>query len=213
MSGSLTQEKALTFRIAHRDNVPWIMANGMHCRNSTIRDPNFVTIGNSDLIDKRHSRQVPCHPRGTLSDYVPFYFTPFTPMLLNIKTGFNGVRQRQLDEIVIFVSSLPKLRAEGVPFLFTDRHAYLATAQFSDDLAMLSWLDWDVLRRRDFERDPEDPAKIERYQAEALVHRHVPMNAMLGVVCYNHSVSGWVKSVAEAQGCALQVIAKSGWYI
>ena len=68
----------------------------MHCRNSTIRDPNFVPIGNADLIDKRHTRQVRCPPGGTLSDYVPFYFTPFTPMLLNIKTGFNGVRQRSL---------------------------------------------------------------------------------------------------------------------
>ena len=104
------------------------MANGMYCRNSAIRDPGFVAIGNTDLIDKRHYRQVPCHPHGTLSDYVPFYFTPFTPMFLNIKTGFNGVRQRPLDEIVIFVSSLTRLHTDGVPFLFTDRHAYLMTA-------------------------------------------------------------------------------------
>jgi hypothetical protein len=60
------------------------MANGMHCRNSAIHDPGFVAIGNADLIDKRHYRQVPFHPHGTLSDYVPFYFTPFTPMFLNI---------------------------------------------------------------------------------------------------------------------------------
>jgi len=213
MSGNLTQERAFIFRIVHRDNVPWILANGMHCGNSTISDPKFVAIGNADLIDKRHNRRVPCHPNGTLSDYVPFYFTPFTPMFLNIKTGFNGVRQRPLDEIVIFVSSLPKLRAEGVPFLFTDRHANLATAQFSDDLAMLNWIDWERLRRRDFRRDAEDPAKVERYQAEALIHQHVPTNAMLGVVCYNSSISGWVEGVAKAQRCALRVIAKSGWYV
>jgi hypothetical protein len=213
MSGSLNREKALIFRIAHRDNVPWIIANGMHCRNASIRDPKFVAIGNVDLIDKRHSRQVPCHPHGTLSDYVPFYFTPFTPMFLNIKTGFNGVRQRSLDEIVIFVSSLHRLRAEGVPFLFTDRHAYLATAQFSDDLAQLSWIDWDKLRQRDFRRDPEDLARVERYQAEALVHGHLPVNAMLGVMCYNDTVSSRVRGAAEAQGCALPIITKSGWYV
>ncbi len=45
MSGSLNQEKALIFRITHRDNVPWIITNGMHCRNSGIHDPNFVSIG------------------------------------------------------------------------------------------------------------------------------------------------------------------------
>jgi ssDNA thymidine ADP-ribosyltransferase, DarT len=99
-----------------RDNVPWIMANGMHARNSGVVDPNFVPIGNPDLIDKRHSRRVPCAPHGTLSDYVPFYFTPFTPMLFNIKTGFNGVQRRPLDEVVIFVSSLRKL--EGAMYFF-----------------------------------------------------------------------------------------------
>jgi hypothetical protein len=75
------------------------------------------------LIDKRHDRDIPCAPFGTLSDYVPFYFTPFTPMLLNIKTGYNGIRKRPVEEIVIFVSPLPVLRKKGVPFLFTDRHA------------------------------------------------------------------------------------------
>jgi hypothetical protein len=35
-------------------------------------------------------------------------------MLLNVKTGFNGVRQRPDDEFATFVSSLTKLRADGV---------------------------------------------------------------------------------------------------
>ncbi len=213
VSSTLAQEKALIFRIAHRDNVPWIMTNGMHARNSGVRDPKFTTIGNTDLIDKRHYRQVPCAPGGTLSDYVPFYFTPFTPMILNIKTGFNGVPRKPLDEIVIFVSSLTKLHADGIPFLFTDRHAYLTTAQFSDDLANLSWIDWALLRLRDFRKNPEDPAKVERYQAEALVHQHLPTSALIGVVCYNSVVSDWVQSMVHARGCAIKVIAKSGWYV
>ncbi len=213
MPGSLSPERAFIFRILHRDNVPWILENGMHCRDSTIRDPNFVPVGNADLIDMRHTRQVPCPPRGTLSDYVPFYFTPFTPMFLNIMTGFNGVRQRSPDEIVIFVSSLPKLRAEGVPFLFTDRHAYLAAARFSDDLAMLGWMDWERLRRRDFRKDPEDPAKVERYQAEALVHRHLPTHAMLGIVCYDDAVSTAVERQAAACGCAIRATTRPGWYV
>jgi hypothetical protein len=213
MSGSLTREKALIFRIAHRDNVPWIVANGMCCKNSPTVDPKFVTIGNPDLIDKRHDRKVPCAPFGTLSDYVPFYFTPFTPMLLNIKTGFNGIRKRPIDEIVIFVSSLPKLAEYAIPFLFTDRHAYLAAAQFSADTSLLGRIDWDILRRRDFKRDPEDPGKFERYQAEALVHQNLPMKAVLGVVCYTDAVSAGVQREAAACGHRLQVISKPGWYV
>ena len=211
MSGNLTQEKALIFRITHRDNVPWIVANGLHCRNAAVPDPQFVTIGNPSLIDTRHHRQVPCEPFGTLSDYVPFYFTPFSPMLLNIKTGFNGVRQRQRDEIVVLVSSLPRLHAKGIRFLFTDRHANLAAAQFSADMTLLDRIDWAILRRRDFKRDPEDPGKFERYQAEALIYEHLPVDAIIGIVCANDSVTAAVKEAVSSCGHPLNVVTRSGW--
>ncbi|MEO1609407.1 MAG: DarT ssDNA thymidine ADP-ribosyltransferase family protein [Pseudomonadota bacterium] len=55
---------------------------------------------------KRKHRNVPCIPGGTLSDYVPFYFTPFTPMLYNIKTRYGGVSQNPMEDIIILVSSL-----------------------------------------------------------------------------------------------------------
>jgi hypothetical protein len=114
----------------HRDNVAWALKNGLHCRNATHVDRTFVNIGNQDLINKRHMRQVPILPGGTLSDYVPFYFTPHSPMLLNISTGWGGIEKRSNDEIVIFVSSLPQLHKCGVKFIHTDRHANLLTAQF-----------------------------------------------------------------------------------
>ena len=77
----------------------------------------------------RKAHPVPCGPRGTLGDYVPFYFTPFTPMLYNIKTGFNGIPKKPIEEIVILVSSLHHLKEKGIPFVFTDRHAKLKLAQ------------------------------------------------------------------------------------
>ena len=108
----LNPEKALIFRITHRDNIEWILGNGLHCRDSEIVDPNFVNIGNAELIDKRSSRRIDIPP-GDSSDYVPFYFTPFSPMLLNISTGYNGITQRANEEIVIIVSSLRELDASG----------------------------------------------------------------------------------------------------
>ena len=88
---NLNPEKALIWRIVHRDNLSWILDNGLHCANSTVQSPNYINIGNSDLIDKRRHRRVPIPPGGTLSDYVPFYFTPFSVMMKNIqrlKIGF-----------------------------------------------------------------------------------------------------------------------------
>jgi O-acetyl-ADP-ribose deacetylase (regulator of RNase III) len=86
MLSELTACNGLIFRITHRNNIPWILDNGLHCRNSKAKDPNFVQIGNPDLISKRHSKVANGPYGGTLSDYVPFYFTPLSPMFYNIKT-------------------------------------------------------------------------------------------------------------------------------
>ena len=99
----LNSENAYIWRIVHRDNLPWIFDNGLHCSNSATQSPTWVNIGNEDLIGRRSHRVVPLQPGGTLSDYVPFYFTPFSPMMYNIHTGVGGVKQRKNDEIVILV--------------------------------------------------------------------------------------------------------------
>src|SRR5216684_5169591 len=154
---TLTPERALIFRITHRANVPWMLENGLHCQSAVVSDPNFVSIGNPELIDRRRSRTVPIPPGGTLNDYVPFYFTPYSPMLLNIKTGY-GVQQRRNDEIAVLISSLPTLKRNGVAYVFTDRHAYLQTASFFDeDDDLEAAVDYPLLWSKNFRREPEHP--------------------------------------------------------
>ncbi|GMQ79493.1 MAG: DUF4433 domain-containing protein [Anaerolineae bacterium] len=212
MSTKLNPNKALIFRIVHRDNVYWILEHGMHCRNFAVQAPHYRTIGNPDLIDKRQHRVVPIPPGGTLSDYVPFYFTPYSPMILNIKTGYGGVARVPNDEIVIFVSSLHKLTELGQPYVFTDRHAYLLNAKFYSKLNELENIDWKILQSRDFKRDPDDPGKIERYQAEALINNHVTADAFLGVVCYTDEIKDQLDQWLDQRGQELKVAKQPGWY-
>lgn len=120
---SLNPEKALIWRIVHRDNLPWILDNGLHCASSEVQAPNYVNIGNAELIDKRRTRRVPIEPSGMLADYVPFYFTPFSVMMQNIHSGWS-VQQRGNDEILILVSSLHRVAELGLPFVFTNAHPY-----------------------------------------------------------------------------------------
>ena len=213
MSGQLNADKAFVFRIVHKNNMPYILTNGLHCRNSRAANSNYVNIGNVDLIDKRSRRLVQLQPGGTLNDYIPFYFTPYTPMLLNIKTGYNGVTKRPLSEIVILVSSLHKLRSIGAKFLFTDRHAYLSTARFFSEIANLDQIDWTILQRRDFRRDNEDLCKVERYQAETLVYGTLPIEGLVGILCYNNEVEAEVNEVIGIRDIELRAIAKPGWYV
>ena len=132
---SLNPEKALIWRIVHRDNLPWILDNGLYCGHSSVKAPSWVSIGNPELIDKRAHHPVRLPPGGLLNDYVPFYFTPFSPMLRNIHTGWGGIQKRPNEEIVILVSSLHHIARLGLPFLFTDSHAYY---QWADTIR--TWL-------------------------------------------------------------------------
>jgi hypothetical protein len=200
VSKDLNPEKAFVFRILHRDNLRWTLSNGLHCAKAQLRDPNFVPIGNADLISRRRVRELPAPHGGTLSDYVPFYFTPHSPMMYNIKTGYNGITRRSNEEILVLVSSFHKLSRIGAKPIFSDRHAYLKTADFfteAEDLERLSWKNW---QNRDFKRDPDDPGKFERYEAECLVPKHLPINGLLGVACYNESARVRAQAVADELG-------------
>jgi hypothetical protein len=64
-----------------------------------------------------------------LSDYVLFYFTPFSIVMYNFDTGYN-VRQVPNEEILILVASLVRIAEMQIPFVFTDQHAYPAMANY-----------------------------------------------------------------------------------
>lgn len=209
-SGLINPEKALIFRITHIRNVPWILDNGIHCHRSTVRDPAFVGIGSTDLISKRNSHAVTVTPGGTLGDYIPFYFTPWSPMLLNIKTG-RGVPRRPMSEIAIIVSSVPKLIELGIPFVVSDRHAY-KLAEFVAGPGGLGRVPWSDLQRRNFKRDPEDPAPFDRYQAEALVHRYLPLDAVLGIACNGIPSQQVLEKELLSRSSKLNLVVRPRWF-
>jgi hypothetical protein len=211
MPAALNAERARIFRIIHRDNVPWILDHGLHAATSNVLDPNFKNIGNPDLIDKRAHRGVAAGPGGTLSDYIPFYFTPFSIMMLNIHTGYN-VKQVPNEEIVILVSSLHRIAELGIEFVFTDQHAYPVAASYFTDLNDLDRVDWDLLNRRDFKHDPDDPGKKERYQAEALIWKHLPAEGLLGICSYADAVDAGIRTELAERNIQIQTIVQKGWY-
>ena len=207
----LTAHKALIFRITDIANVPWILKNGVHCCNSECQDSGFCAIGNPDLIDKRSRWQVPIEPGGVLGDYVPFYFTPHSIMLYNIKTGY-GVKMRPMADIAILATSLHRVVDAGSRFVFTDRHAYLMGARFSSDLAELGRVDWSILNSRDFRIDPNDPGKKPRYMAEALVHHSLPVGALEKIVCHGEEQKRQLEAESHRCGNKTPIVVQPDWY-
>ena len=208
----LTPQNALIFRLTHIDNVAWILDNGLHCKASNVGDPNFVAIGNPDLIQKRTTRRVSAGAGGTLDTYVPFYFTPWSMMLYNLRTGWDGMTRRTPQELVFFVVSLRSLAEHGVPFVFSDRHAFINLATFSTSLDNLKGLPWKLWQNRDFSRNPNDPEKAERYQAEALVHRHLPSREDRRHRCSGDPERTRVEAMVDNCGGQVEVICRRDWF-
>jgi hypothetical protein len=132
-------------------------------------------------------------------------------MMYNIHTGYN-VPHLPNEEILILVSSLVRIAELQIPFVFTDQHAYPAMANYYTDLGDLGEIDWALLNRRDFQHDPDDPAKKERYQAEALIWKHVPLEALLGICSCNAAVDADVKAELAKRNLDVQSSVQRNWY-
>lgn len=203
--------KALIFRITHRDNMKWIINHGLHAPNGQEFDPSHRNIGSLELIGKRSTRAVTLGAVGTLSDYVPFYFTPFSPMMYNIHTGMK-VPPFPNEEIVVMISSLHKVSELKIPVVFTDQHAFRRTAKYFTNLRDLEEVDWDLLNSRNFRNDPDDPGKNDRYQAEALVWKYVPLDALREICCYTSAVENYLNQLLATRKAHLKATIQRGWY-
>ena len=201
----------MIWRVVHLDNVPWLLEHGLPAASSNELAPHYVGIGNEGLIERRQEVEVPIAPGGVLADYVPFYFTPFSPMMYNIRTG-RDVPHVPNGKLVILLSDLHRIAACGLDWLFTDRHAALRLARCHNDLVSLHRIDWDLLRRRDFKRDVDDPEKMDKYQAEALVHRHLPIAAIRGIFVHDEVAVTFLKGCIDRVGITVPVAIGRNWY-
>ncbi|MDA0207705.1 MAG: DUF4433 domain-containing protein, partial [Acidobacteria bacterium] len=136
-----------------------------------------------------------------------------TPLLLLAYPRIgDGVKKVPNAEIVIFVSSLAHVGQQGLEFIFTNQHAYPPMAEYFTDLAQLNRIDWPLLQSRDFKHDPDDPGKKERYQAEALIWKHVPIQALQGICCYTTNVEEYVKQEVGQRALDFKVGVQPSWY-
>lgn len=110
------------------------------------------------------------------------------------------------------MSSLHKIQEQGLRFVFTNQHAYPVMAEYFTDLAQLDRIDWPLLQSRNFKHDPDDPGKKERYQAEALVWRQVPINALLGICCYTEAMRLAIQAELDRLNIGIKAIVRPGWY-
>ena len=114
---------------------------------------------------------------------------------------------------MILVYYLNRILKLNLPFVFTDMHAYYEWANFYISLDDLDKIDWKMLQLRDFKRDPNDPMKFERYQAEVLVHNYCPVDALLGMVCYTDDVKAQLEAYVQQRSLSLTIATRPDWFL
>lgn len=193
-------EKGLkfAFRITHIDNIPHIVRCGLVRADSPLRDKNYVSIGDGEIIALRGERVVKGY---RLKDYIPFYFGPRSPMLYVIQHGYNGVRRVDPEKIVYCVIRLDDLVNNDVDCVFTDGHALSLLSDFHKK-AELGNIDtiikfddvyssqWDLADDRDLKR---------RKEAELLVKNDLPAQYLRGYVVYNEKAKHRLMEMGVAE--------------
>jgi hypothetical protein len=197
MAGSVP-EKIWLFRITHIDNIPHILRHGLMARHSGNANDTFVSIGDSSLIEERDDIDAPVPPGGKVSEYIPFYFGPRSPMLFRIATGFDGVKKYPQEEIVYIIESLDKIKAHKLSFFFTDGHLKSLTSTAYNDERHLNKLDWEVIFAQYWKSDDADLRRQEKKQAELLVKDYVPVNAIELFGVYNEKAPQTMISLLAA---------------
>jgi len=143
---------------------------------------------------------------------VPFYFANRAPMLYSIHTGcVQGYAGGQVS-VVYLCSS-----AEGVArmiddWCFTDGHAVEAITSFYDSLSQLGKLDWKVIESWSWGNRDDDLDRKRRKQAEFLVPRFFPWQAVDRVGVIDRTMKTRVEGVIAGAEHRPPVSVRRKWY-
>lgn len=185
------------FRLTHIDNMQHIMRNGLVRASSTLRNVNYVPIGDSQVIHIREVRKVKGYQ---LSDFMPFYFGPRSPMLYVIQHGYNGVRQEKPENIVYCVVRIIDIINNNIDCIFTDGHALSSFTHYYKK-EQLSILD-SIVNYKDvystFWNDENDFDLKRRKEAELLINGDLPVQYICGYVVYNDKAKDYLISIGIA---------------
>ncbi len=173
------------FRITHIDNIPHLMKYGITSRHSANKNDNYVTIGDSQIIGIRNDTL----PNGLiLSEYIPFYFGPRSPMLYVIQHGYNNVRRQNPENIVYCVIRLSDLIENDIDCVFCDGHALDAYTEFYDKSHLKNidnLIKYEDVYAKYWNSDSDLDLK-RRKEAELLIKTDLSPKYIRGFVVYNN---------------------------
>lgn len=197
--------KIFLYRMTHLQNIPHVLQYGITHVNSPNKNEDFVSIGDSSLINSRSAFRLPNGKR--LGDYIPFYFGVRMPMLYVIQNGFNGVEAIAPRNIVYCITSVGAIIDNDLDFVYTNGHAVDNFTEFfnPDDVDDIEdHIDFKAVKAQYWKKDTDLDLK-RRKEAEFLVLGDVPEEAIIGFVVYNQTAADAIKEMENFEGKKLHV--------
>jgi hypothetical protein len=212
------------FHITAIDNLALIAASSMLFSKSELvrRGLTHASIAYEHIQDRRSQRAVNVAPGGVLHDYVPLHFAPRSPMLFTINQGnVPNCPYTQVD-IVHLCTTVQDVAAAGLPFVFSDYHAVLDFARFSNNLGELDRIDWPIFfeapQRGGYcpywlnDSSARHMRRKETRQAEFLVHQQMPIAVVKEIAVANDAAATRVSTVLQQAGWNVQIKSVPAWY-
>ena len=196
------------FRITHIDNIPHIVRNGIVKADSLLRDEHYVSIGDRQIIRVRSEIVVKGY---RISDYIPFYLGPRSPMLYVIQHGYNGVQRVKPENIVYCVVRLDDVINSDVDCIFTDGHAVSNLTSFysKDHLPQINEIvNYDDVYSSQWNSETDIDLK-RRKEAELLVKDDLPAQFLRGFVVYNEKAKQRLLDMGVAEN---NIVVAPGYY-
>lgn len=199
------------YRIVHRDNLQIFIDEDKLLSPNRATNPNYIPIGETDLIRQRGTKDITIDPFGEMRDYIAFYFGTRSPMLYCIYHGYD-VQQRPQNEIIYLVSSIETLDSHACKYVFTDGHSFAALSQFFNDKQDLRQIDWNAVRLKRWYNTEDDPDRKRRKEAECLIYQEMPLSAIIGIGVYNQEAFDYIIKVMSDNKISIPVRIKPEWY-
>lgn len=184
------------YRVLHWENLEGVLEDGGCCAPNHPKKPGrrYVSIHHVSIQGQRASTPIVRGPGGVIHDYVPFYFTPLSPMLYRNKMQPTGDNDGGQEPIICLVTSVERVAQEGREFVFTDGHAIMSLSDQYDDLGDLDKVPWEVIRAKYWD-DYADASR--RRQSEFLVHRFAPWSLIEGIAVISDAMRQKVEGILK----------------
>lgn len=182
------------YHFTYFTNLEQIIKHGLlSTNNKEQQNLAHENIANNDIQHRRSEMRVPCGPGGVVHDYVPFYFTKRSPMLLNV------IKNKNIDQEGIIYLAVPIEVVKKSSVVFTSSSANTLTPpSFYSDPDDLRELNWDIITRQIWVPKP-DSLKQQK-MAELLIHDRVLISDISYIVVWDEEMKQCVSNLLTNNG-------------